>query len=135
MFDGGVVKEHNKLRIVSEESHSLQINHWSCIMLFGHQWLAPGVCRLVFSTRIHDAGAPRQLSHSLQSEYCLFYLCLLLFYKIYTTYIYCLYEFSQLGFHLFTTRKNNKYLWCGLLKSKIIALMFCVSGEMNARYL
>jgi hypothetical protein len=44
--DGGVVKEHNKLRIVSEESHSLQSNHWSCIMLFGHQWLAPGECQL-----------------------------------------------------------------------------------------
>jgi hypothetical protein len=87
MFDGGVVKEHNKLRIVSEESHSLQINHWSCIMLFGHQWLAPGVCRLEFSTRIHDAGAPRQLSHSLQSEYCLF-ICVSLYFTKFTQHIF-----------------------------------------------
>lgn len=71
MLDGAVVKEHNKLRIVSEEFHSLQRNHWSCIMLFGHHGWRRGCVNMGISTRIHAAGAPRQWSHSLKSEFSL----------------------------------------------------------------
>lgn len=63
VVDGGVVKEYNKLRIVSEEFHSLQSYHWSlaCFLVnvVGTSPGAKGLFQLALgvSTRIHAAGA------------------------------------------------------------------------------